>query len=162
VRTYYDGIPAVIQVGNHQFVERQLVHLWRTDMNVAWKSATNCSRSYHQALAKDHLRPPGWNFGFSLTPAHVYDGFIVLSLLEDHQSRQSTLVVPHDGEQKDRFTMAMRARNALIRLYSQAEIRHFCNLCIRVYKDANGKGMRTHHFLFSHDVLISRSQLKGW
>jgi hypothetical protein len=43
VRTYYDATPEVLQIGNHQFVECRLVHLWRTDMGIAWKSATNCA-----------------------------------------------------------------------------------------------------------------------
>lgn len=138
LRTYYDTIPDIIQVGTHHFVERELVHLWRIDMNIAWKSASNCARSYHQALSKDHIRPKDWSFGSKLKSDHVYDGFIILSLLEDHKARQSTLVVPHTGEQKDRFTEAMQARNALIRLYSQPEIRHHCDKCIRVFRDADG------------------------
>jgi hypothetical protein len=36
VRTYYDGIPDVIQVGEHQFVERRVVQLWTDLMLVAW------------------------------------------------------------------------------------------------------------------------------
>src|SRR6202035_5606190 len=78
VRTYYDHIPDVIQVGSHQFVERALIQLWRTDMNLAWKSATNCARSYEQALAKDHEWPRDWRFGSTLKTGHVYDGFIIL------------------------------------------------------------------------------------
>jgi hypothetical protein len=117
-------------------------------MNVAWKSASNCARSYEQALSKAHIRPQEWKFGSILKSDHVYDSFIILSLLEDHQARQSTLVVPHTGEQKDRFTEAMKARNALIRLYSQPEIRHFCDLCIRVFKDPNGKGTTQISFKF--------------
>jgi hypothetical protein len=35
-RIYYDTIPDVIQVGEHQFVERRVIKMWRTNMNVAW------------------------------------------------------------------------------------------------------------------------------
>lgn len=34
--TYYDAIPDVIQVGEHQFVECQLIQLWVTSMLVSW------------------------------------------------------------------------------------------------------------------------------
>jgi hypothetical protein len=111
-RIYYDGLPDIIQVGEHQFVERRVIALWRTDMNLAWKSATNCARTYNISLSKQNEPPKDWKFNFTLQSDHVYDGFVILSLLEDHQARQSTLVVPHTGEQRDRFTAAMQARNA--------------------------------------------------
>ncbi|KAF8219601.1 hypothetical protein L208DRAFT_1339007, partial [Tricholoma matsutake] len=34
--TYYDGIPNVLQVGEHQFAERRLIQLWITMMLVSW------------------------------------------------------------------------------------------------------------------------------
>jgi hypothetical protein len=37
VRTYYDGIPSIIQVGEHQFAEKRLVQLWITLMLVSWQ-----------------------------------------------------------------------------------------------------------------------------
>ena len=40
-RTYYNGMPDVIQVGEHQFVEKKLVQMWHTNMNVAWYSIFN-------------------------------------------------------------------------------------------------------------------------
>ena len=37
MRYYYDGdLPAIIQVGEHQFVERRLVNMWCMDTNIAW------------------------------------------------------------------------------------------------------------------------------
>jgi len=131
-RTYYDDIPDIIQIGNHQFVEYKVVCLWQTDMNLAWKSATNCARSYQYALAKGDGEPGDWKYGSLLKPSHIYDAFVIYSLLEFHQTRQSTLVVPHVGDQSYRLIEAMRARNAIIRLYGQPEIRHYCNKCIRV------------------------------
>jgi hypothetical protein len=35
-RIYYDGIPEIIQAGEHQFVERRVVVLWVTLMLVSW------------------------------------------------------------------------------------------------------------------------------
>jgi hypothetical protein len=37
IRTYYDGIPAVIQVGEHQFAEKRLVQLWISLMLISWQ-----------------------------------------------------------------------------------------------------------------------------
>ena len=75
-----------------------------------------------------------------LASSYVWDGFLILSLLEDHKSRLETLIVPHDGLRKDRYTTAVRARNARIQLYGQEETRHYCNKCIRVYTDSEGNG----------------------
>lgn len=60
---------------------------------------------------------------------------MILALLEDHQSQSKTLVVPHTGAQKDRFTDALRARNLRFRLHGQPELRHHCKKCLRVYQD---------------------------
>ena len=36
VRIYYDGIPDIIQVGEHQFIEGKLIRLWIMMMLVSW------------------------------------------------------------------------------------------------------------------------------
>jgi hypothetical protein len=36
VRTYYNGIPDYLQVGEHQFVEKEVVKMWITMMLVGW------------------------------------------------------------------------------------------------------------------------------
>jgi hypothetical protein len=36
IRTFYPGIPDVVQVGGHQFVETRVVRMWRTLMLVSW------------------------------------------------------------------------------------------------------------------------------
>jgi hypothetical protein len=59
-------------------------------MIVAWKSATNCARSYQLALSKDRETPKDWKFSFNLKTEHVWDAFLILSLWEDHRTRQST------------------------------------------------------------------------
>src|ERR1700722_2914027 len=139
-RTYYDSMPEVIQVGKPRFIECRVVELWRTDMLLAWKSATNCARTYQFALSKVQEPPADWKIGFTLKPEHVYDAFTILSLLDDHQARGETLVVPHTGNQQDRFKTAMQARSIRIRLYHQPEINHYCAKCIRTYKGPDGQG----------------------
>lgn len=70
---------------------------------------------------------------------HVQDGFTILALLDDYCKRNATLIVPHTGEQANRFTEAIKARNARIKLYGQSEIVHRCKKCTRVYKDQHGQ-----------------------
>ena len=66
------------------------------------------------------------------------DGFIIISLLDDCRERNTNLIVPHTGEKAHRFTAAIRARNARIKLYGQKEIHHHCKKCTRIYKDGEG------------------------
>ena len=82
-----------------------------------------------------------WKFKFVLKSDHVYNGFIILSLLEDHHTRQTTLVVPHTGDHEDRFKAAMTARNDRMRLYGQPEILHICSKCVRFYTGADGSSV---------------------
>jgi hypothetical protein len=39
MRTYYNGLPEIIQVEEHQFVERKVINLWITLMMVSWYGA---------------------------------------------------------------------------------------------------------------------------
>jgi hypothetical protein len=97
-------------------------------------SATNCARLYNLSLS-DTVPLGDWAFGFSVTTEQVWDAFVILALLEDHQSRSKTLVVPHIGAQKDCFTDALRAQNLRFRLHGQPELWHYCKKCLRVYQD---------------------------
>jgi hypothetical protein len=118
--TYYDGIPNIIQAGEHQFVEHHVVELWINLMLVSWyvsmsipkpllssnhfasrTSATNCAHLYNLLLSQNKVPPEGWAFGFMLTTDHVWDSFVILSSLEDCEHRHEQFVVPHTGAQKD-------------------------------------------------------------
>jgi len=99
------------------------VHLNRT-------SATNCARLYNVSIAKQaKSAPEGWATLSALTSDHVWDGFLLLSLLEDHQLQCTTLHLPHSGEHQNRF-----------KLFGQEELRHYCDKCTRKYTDADGIG----------------------
>ncbi|KAJ7936288.1 hypothetical protein B0H13DRAFT_1946806, partial [Mycena leptocephala] len=138
VRTYYGGIPKYIQVGEHQFVERKLVGMWISLMLVAWASGTNCARSYDMSLSEGQVRDltaAGWKFGTRLSTDHVWDAFIILSLLDYHDRKNTCLAVPHTGDQKDRFTAVMRARNLEVVEEGQDEIGHCCDKCMREWID---------------------------
>jgi hypothetical protein len=104
IRTYYDKIPDAIQVGEHQYVNRTVLKLFLNLMLISWTSATNGARVYDASLSQPESFPdhPDWmETSFKLRPEHVWDGIIILSLLEDHEARIATLQVLHTGDQRD-------------------------------------------------------------
>ncbi|KAJ7350894.1 hypothetical protein DFH08DRAFT_695269 [Mycena albidolilacea] len=141
MQTYYGDKPNYLQIGEHQFAERKLVGMWVMMMLVAWVSATNCSRVYNMALSEQQERDfaaGGWQFGCVLTPDHVWDAFVVLTLLDYNDRKNTYLQVPHTGEQKNRFKDAMRARNREVVEAGQDEIAHCCNKCMRAWTRPDG------------------------
>jgi hypothetical protein len=42
IRTYYNGIPVNIQIGEHQFAEKRLIQLWISLMLVSWQVCYLC------------------------------------------------------------------------------------------------------------------------
>ncbi|KAJ6525243.1 hypothetical protein DFH09DRAFT_936833 [Mycena vulgaris] len=146
VRIYYDQIPDAIQVGEHQYVERAVLNLFINLMLISWTSTTNSARVYDSSLSQPENFPehPDWmGTSFKLRPEHVWDGFIILTLLEDYAGRGETLQVPHTGDQRDRFTAAMEERNMHIQLCGQPEWGHYCTKCLCVW-DENGKLTKVH------------------
>ncbi|KAF8222057.1 hypothetical protein L208DRAFT_1324496, partial [Tricholoma matsutake] len=105
---YYDVIPEIIQVGEHQFVKQRVIDMFITLMLVSWTSATNCAQFYNLTLSKGHQAPPDWVFKLELSLDIIYNGFVILSLLEDHARCNDTLKVPHTGLQKDCLQTAMK------------------------------------------------------
>jgi len=105
-------------------------------------SATNCARTYNSALAGKLITAMeefGWKFGAKLATEHVWDGFVILSLLRDHDRRDLCMQVPHTGSQRDRFTQLMEERNAWIIGEGQDEVSHYCDKCMRVYVGSDGQ-----------------------
>src|ERR1700761_3326304 len=81
----------------------------------------------------------GWQFACTLTTEHVWDTFVLLTLLDLNDHKNTLLTVPHGGDQKNRFTAAMRARNREVVMEGQDEIAHCCDRCMRVWVDPNGR-----------------------
>jgi hypothetical protein len=81
------------------------------------------------------LSAGGWQFGTRLTTDHVWDAFIILTLLDYSERKEVCLAVPHTGDQKDRFTAAMRERNREVRQEGQDEVDHCCDKCMREWVD---------------------------
>ncbi|KAG9310197.1 hypothetical protein JVU11DRAFT_9837 [Chiua virens] len=119
--TYYGGIPDIIQISEHQFVECQVIEMWLVLMD-HWTSATACANFYNTSMAKSNKPLPGWAFGFSLSTEHVWSAFLLYCLLEDAMERQEYLVITYSGDQKDRFSELVRARNQRMRIEGQSEL----------------------------------------
>ena len=102
-------------------------------MLLSWTSATNCARIFNTTSASESDGLANWQFNLLVTSDQVYDGFTILSLLEDCITQQKTLIVPHGGASRDRFTEAVRIRNNRLRLCSQPEVFHYCKKCTRMY-----------------------------
>jgi len=132
-----DHFDACVLVGLKYTYWRELSH----NMHLNRTSATNCARLYNVSIAKQAKpAPEGWATSSALTSDHVWDGFLLLSLLEDHQLQCTTLHLPHSGEHRNRFTEAICARNARIKLFGQEELHHYCDKCTHKYTDADGIG----------------------
>ena len=130
VRHYYEGIPEYIQVSNHHYVQRSVLEHFTMLSVLSWTSATNTAHIYHESLS--HLDNDNCNIPrFRLRTEHAWDGFIVLALLRDAQSRNAVLEVPHNGIQANRYTTAMQLRNERIRRSGQPQYAHFCTRCHR-------------------------------
>jgi hypothetical protein len=89
------------------------------------------------------LEDAGWPWGFRLTTEHVWDAFVILALLRDCKGRLLHLEVPHTGLQKDRFKMAMEARNLRFVHEGQPEVDHWCRKCTRIYREHDSDGLET-------------------
>ncbi|KAG9317734.1 hypothetical protein JVU11DRAFT_1951 [Chiua virens] len=138
-RVYYGGVPDVLQVGEHQFVEKHVIEMWMSLMDT-WVSASSCANIYNRSLSRSKVPPPGWPIGFTVSSDHVWDAFVLHSLLEDASECEELLVVSHTGAQHSRFTELVQARNQHMRIEGQPEISHFCNRCTWWYYGPDGQG----------------------
>lgn len=150
---YYSGIPNAIQVAEHTFVDLRVLNLFNAQCVFAWTSATNASHIYHEALSGLTLDDRS-TARFHLRTEHVWDGFVIVALLKDAGERGHTLIVPHTGDQKDRFTSAMDTRNAHMRRNGQPEYAHWCTKCVRRYDHDDGTSSRHCFSLAMLDMLL--------
>jgi len=88
------------------------------------------------------LESAGWQFGSKLRTEHVWDAFVLISLLRNHEARGHQLEVPHSGLQKDRFTAVMEECNLHIILEGQDEIDHACDSCTHTFEEVLPDGTK--------------------
>ena len=57
-----------------------------THLVISRFSATNCAEVYDMSLSGRNTKPlleSGWQFGFKLKTEHIWDAFVILTLLRD-------------------------------------------------------------------------------
>ncbi|KAJ7580827.1 hypothetical protein C8J56DRAFT_794833 [Mycena floridula] len=97
VRVYYDGVPKVIEITKHHYAETGVLNLFIAQILNAWTSALNAATIYNTVLAKPQFQPQDWgnfNFDFEFRTEHIWEGIIMLCLLEDYAGRKMILSVP--------------------------------------------------------------------
>ena len=84
---------------------------------------------------KDRLEDTDWQFVPRLSPEHVWDAFVIYSLLGDRKRLGEQLKVPHTGDQAGRFRQAMEDRIHYIIENGQPDaVSHACDKCLRIYE----------------------------
>ncbi|KDQ11488.1 hypothetical protein BOTBODRAFT_35366 [Botryobasidium botryosum FD-172 SS1] len=158
-RVYYGGVPDVIQVAMHYYIESSLLESFTTYMFLAWVSATNCARVYNMKdsdpfllNAKHHGCTPTleddedddkhhgkWQTSLRLTPVFAFDGFLLYSLLRHHEEQNTTLSLPHDNiTQSHRLDAALEARNKQMEGTGQEYWAHACDICLKLSTNVHG------------------------
>jgi hypothetical protein len=89
-----------------------------------------------------YLESAGWQFGSKLRTEHVWDAFVLITLMRDCETRFRQLEVPYGGLQKDRFIAAMEERNLRIICDGQDEIDHVCDVCTRTFTEVLPDGTK--------------------
>ena len=103
-------------------------------------SATNTAQLYDLTLSENLTYLDGWSLGGQLTTKHIWDGFSVVSLVDDHKTQGTLLHIPHTGSQSDHFKTAMEERNKWIIMEGQPNaVCHTCKKCMCIYKREDGE-----------------------
>ncbi|KAF4577396.1 hypothetical protein EYR40_000009 [Pleurotus pulmonarius] len=141
-RTYYGGLPDILQVAEHFFLESALMELLIAGQVFGWVSATNWARIYDYALAP---RSPqvtnnaaafattrteescqlNWQSSLHLRADDVLNGFFLYSLLLDKAEHGWVLVLGHDKrDQAVRLRTALEERNQQLEGIGQENYTH--------------------------------------
>lgn len=143
VREYYPGVPPVLEIAEHAYLETDLMVLFRAQMAMAQCVNTSLPVSYvtdqHTTSASADTVARIYNLGLAadmsshaITPEHVWNAFYIHALLEDKSRRNLQLQVPHNCIQSSRFTAALDERNRLMAGVGQPLWAHACDECEHV------------------------------
>ncbi|KAL4257788.1 hypothetical protein AB1N83_013934 [Pleurotus pulmonarius] len=157
-RIYYEGVPNIIQVAEHYFMESALLELIATGKVFGWLSGTNWARIYNtslghpqqyiinnstalpEKLVQVHRHIEGWQSSFEMRPEDVLNGFFLYSLLLDKAERRWNLTLPHNAEsQVSRLKAAIAERNCAMEGIGQEAYLHACDVCCHVSEDDIGQ-----------------------
>ncbi|KAJ7708089.1 hypothetical protein B0H17DRAFT_971679, partial [Mycena rosella] len=151
LRTYYGGVPNVIQVAQHFFIESALLELFANGMVFGWLSASNWARIYNCAMSEtnphiannklafasvygNRKKTPAEGWNLELRNLDVTNGFFLYSLLLEKSERGGILLLPHDEpSQKDRLQPVLAERNKAMEGIGQEHWAHACDLCFVIF-----------------------------
>ncbi|RDX42272.1 hypothetical protein OH76DRAFT_1363125 [Lentinus brumalis] len=126
-RRYYEGIPDVLEISEHSYVERELVGLFRAQMCFAHASADVVARVYNLGLSDSTAQ--------DLSGELVWNAFYLHALLDFKHRRSEHLELPHNGAQTSRRgEQAADERNRLMTGTGQPLWAHACDDCERIIR----------------------------
>ena len=97
-------------------------------------SATNCARNYTLITKRAPNLPTDWAH-LELDVDDVWNAFFLHTLLNQHEEREQTLVLPQRGyTQRERLLFAIRDENARMVGTGQEHWNHVCDKCCWVYE----------------------------
>ncbi|KAF9552614.1 hypothetical protein CPC08DRAFT_595228, partial [Agrocybe pediades] len=142
-RTYYQGVPEIIQVAEHSYMERSLLEFFSLCMLFGWLSSLNCAKIYNTAIATRHAEvlnnPRAFPPELRASDTQVLNGFFLYSPLLDYSEHNRILILNHDApSQADRLRPALQERNRCMEGTGQEEYTHACDACFLVSVDSEG------------------------
>ncbi|KAI0683441.1 hypothetical protein BC835DRAFT_1295834, partial [Cytidiella melzeri] len=109
---FYAGVPAILQVSAHRFVEVRLIDMWINSSLISGMAAGSSAKLYNMTLAEVSRRVAEFPaFSPFLHTNEISDSFVLLCLLQNSQKYSTVLDVPHHGLHEDRFKQAMEECN---------------------------------------------------
>ncbi|KAK7020302.1 hypothetical protein R3P38DRAFT_3194859 [Favolaschia claudopus] len=141
LRVYYGGVPNVLQVATHFFIESSLLELFANGMVFGWISASNWARIYECGLAEPspHVRNNKLAFSTTYSSLPTLKTIAAGWNLELRNDDRGILVLPHDeSSQRDRLQPLLAERNKAMEGTGQEHWAHACDLCFIVFEDDAG------------------------
>ncbi|KAI0078139.1 hypothetical protein K474DRAFT_1594658 [Panus rudis PR-1116 ss-1] len=133
-RTYDFGIPPMIHISTHTYIEITLCEQFTASLSFAWVSTTNSAKIYnnqHQAAIARF--PAEWcKYSPVLDGPKVLDVFFLLALLREHDEHDTPLVLRNDAPRDVRINIELEKRNSLMVGPGQEQWAHICKRCCAV------------------------------
>ncbi|KAG8938985.1 hypothetical protein FRC04_007208 [Tulasnella sp. 424] len=134
-RYFGGGIPKYIEVADHVFVDLEFCHWVEIEMAFSQSSAENIARVYALTHSNMLVGSPALS---KVTGETVLHAFFLHALLRDHHKRNTSLILPHHGENRARLSPALAKRNLRIAGTGQEMLAHACNLCMKIVDGPDG------------------------
>ncbi|KAI0071820.1 hypothetical protein K474DRAFT_1651989 [Panus rudis PR-1116 ss-1] len=133
-RTYNFGIPPMIHISTHTYIETTLCEQFTVSLSFAWVSTTNSAKIYnnqHQAAIARF--PAEWcKYSPVLDSPKVLDVFFLLALLREHDEHDTPLMLRNDAPRDVRINIELEKRNSLMVGPGQEQWPHICKRCCAV------------------------------